>query len=194
MEDRAQFPLARDEVRRRVRAARALAGLTVAELAQHELVVTNGLTVSTIGETERGSRDAKPMELEVLARACGLRPDWFTVPLDHLGDPETAWIALARRVARIEQALDISRPGGEDRTRPANVTPMTDALRFTICYSDGGEGWIMAHVEQVPGAISQGRTRPEARENVIDALRLMLKPELGETADPDRESLDLPVS
>lgn len=54
---------------------------------------------------------------------------------------------------------------------------MSDALRFTIRYSDGGEGWVMAQVEQVPGAVSQGRTRGEARENVVDALRLMLKPE-----------------
>ena len=71
---------------------------------------------------------------------------------------------------------------------------MSDALRFTIRYSDGGGGWIMAQVEQVPGAISQGRTRPEARENVIDALRLMLKPEPDETADPDREPLDVPLA
>ncbi len=56
------------------------------------------------------------------------------------------------------------------------VDAMGDSLRFTIRYSDGGEGWIMAEVEQVPGAISQGRTRKEARENVIDALRLMLRP------------------
>ncbi len=49
----------------------------------------------------------------------------------------------------------------------------------------------MAQVEEVPGAIGQGRTRKEARENVIDALRLMLKPEPGETIDPDRESVDL---
>lgn len=70
---------------------------------------------------------------------------------------------------------------------------MSDALRFTIRYSDGGEGWIMAQVEQVPGAISQGRTRPEARENVIDALRLMLKPEPNEPADPNREPLELPL-
>lgn len=40
----------------------------------------------------------------------------------------------------------------------------------------------MAQIEEVPGAISQGRTRPEACENVIDALRLMLKPE----TPPDR--------
>jgi predicted RNase H-like HicB family nuclease len=70
---------------------------------------------------------------------------------------------------------------------------MGDALRFTIRYSDGGEGWVMAQVEQVPGAISQGQTRAEAREHVIDALRLMLKPEPGETGDPDRESLDIPL-
>jgi predicted RNase H-like HicB family nuclease len=71
---------------------------------------------------------------------------------------------------------------------------MSDTLRFTIRYSDGGEGWIMAQVEEVPGAISQGRTRPEARENVIDALRLMLKPEPDRPADPDRELLDLPLA
>jgi predicted RNase H-like HicB family nuclease len=71
---------------------------------------------------------------------------------------------------------------------------MSDTLRFTIRYSDGGEGWIMAQVEEIPGAISQGRTRPEARENVIDALRLMLKPEPDRPADPDRELLDLPLA
>lgn len=71
---------------------------------------------------------------------------------------------------------------------------MSDALRFTIHFSDGGDGWIMAQVEEVPGAISQGRTRAEARQNVADALRLMLKPEADGTADPDREALDLPLA
>jgi predicted RNase H-like HicB family nuclease len=71
---------------------------------------------------------------------------------------------------------------------------MADALRFTIRYSDGGEDWVMAQVEEVPGAISQGRTRTEARENVIDALRLMLRPEPDQTADPDREALFLPLA
>ena len=66
---------------------------------------------------------------------------------------------------------------------------MTELLRFTIRYSDGGEGQVMAQVEEVPGAISQGRTREEARENVTDALRLMLKPDT--STDPDRESVDL---
>lgn len=63
---------------------------------------------------------------------------------------------------------------------------MSDALRFTVHYSDGGDGWIMAQVEGVPGAISQGRNRAEARENVTDALRLMLTPAPAKNADPDR--------
>jgi len=54
---------------------------------------------------------------------------------------------------------------------------MSDTLRLTITYDEPDEdGWIVARVIQVPGAMSQGRTREEARENVIDALRLMLAP------------------
>jgi predicted RNase H-like HicB family nuclease len=57
---------------------------------------------------------------------------------------------------------------------------MSDTLRLTITYDEPDEdGWIVARVLQVPGAISQGRTREEARENVIDALRLMLAPDDG---------------
>jgi len=71
---------------------------------------------------------------------------------------------------------------------------MAEALRFTIRFSDGGDGWVMAQVEEVPGAISQGRTREEARENVTDALRLLLKPAPGESTDADREPLGLPLT
>lgn len=52
---------------------------------------------------------------------------------------------------------------------------MSERLRMTIAYDEPDEdGWIVARVVEVPGAISQGRTRREARDNVIDALRLML--------------------
>ena len=57
---------------------------------------------------------------------------------------------------------------------------MNDKLRFTIAYEGPEDGWILAQVVEVPGAISQGRTRAEARENVIDALRVMLMPDTGE--------------
>jgi predicted RNase H-like HicB family nuclease len=69
---------------------------------------------------------------------------------------------------------------------------MSDTLRLTITYEEPDEeGWIVARVVQVPGAMSQGRTREEARENVIDALRLMLAPDEDDT-DPGRsEPLEL---
>jgi len=65
-------------------------------------------------------------------------------------------------------------------------------LRLTITYDKPDEdGWIAARVHGVPGAISQGQTREEARENVIDALRLMLAPD-GTDANTDRsEPLEL---
>lgn len=54
-------------------------------------------------------------------------------------------------------------------------------LRMTIAFEEPDEdGWIVARVIEVPGAVSQGRTREDARTNVIDALRLMLSPDEGE--------------
>lgn len=73
---------------------------------------------------------------------------------------------------------------------------MGDSLQLTILYEDGGEGWIMASIPAVPGVISQGRSRSEARENVIDALKLMLSPEPGDDdgRGAERESLKLTLA
>jgi hypothetical protein len=55
---------------------------------------------------------------------------------------------------------------------------VSDELRLTIAFDDPDEaGRIVARVVEVPGAASQGRTRAEARENVLDALRLPLSPD-----------------
>ncbi len=55
---------------------------------------------------------------------------------------------------------------------------MSDRLRLTIVFEEPDEeGWIVARVVELPGALSQGRTHQEARGNVIDALRLMLSPD-----------------
>ncbi len=51
---------------------------------------------------------------------------------------------------------------------------MRDALEVTVRYEDAGQGWVTAQVLEVPGAISEGRGRAEARANVIDALRTVL--------------------
>jgi predicted RNase H-like HicB family nuclease len=62
--------------------------------------------------------------------------------------------------------------GGEKRW--GTVSPMTEPLRLTIVYEDAGDGWVTARVAEVPGAISEGATRAQAKENVIDALRGIL--------------------
>lgn len=43
--------------------------------------------------------------------------------------------------------------------------------RLTVIYSPGDEGWVVARIREFPAAMSQGRTRDEARTNVLDALR-----------------------
>lgn len=56
-------------------------------------------------------------------------------------------------------------------------------LRLTIAYEEPDDkGWIVARIVEVPGALSQGRTREEARENVIDALQLVLSPDDDDTS------------
>jgi len=73
---------------------------------------------------------------------------------------------------------------------------MSDSLQLTIIYEPGGDGWIIATIPEVPGTMSQGRTREEARANVIDALQLMLSPEPGQDgeASDDREPLTLTIA
>jgi predicted RNase H-like HicB family nuclease len=59
---------------------------------------------------------------------------------------------------------------------------MSEPLRLTIVYEGGEDGWVVASVPEVPGAHSQGRTRDEARANVIDALHGILELRFGEHA------------
>ena len=48
---------------------------------------------------------------------------------------------------------------------------MSHQLRLTVQYEDGQDGWIIAQIRELPSAMSQGRTREEARDNVLDALQ-----------------------
>jgi predicted RNase H-like HicB family nuclease len=70
---------------------------------------------------------------------------------------------------------------------------MAASVDFTIAFDRPDEdGWIVARVLEVPGAMSQGRTREEARENVLDALQTVLTPDeelAGEISKSDHEHL-----
>ncbi len=72
---------------------------------------------------------------------------------------------------------------------------MNERLRMTIQFDEPDEeGWIVARVVEVPGALSQGKTREEARENVLDALRVVLAPDGDDGMAAGRsEPLDLTV-
>jgi predicted RNase H-like HicB family nuclease len=74
---------------------------------------------------------------------------------------------------------------------------MAGPLRLTIHYEDAGDGWTLATVPEVPGAISQGRSREEARENVIDALRTILASDdefAGDASSADDDALTLTLA
>jgi predicted RNase H-like HicB family nuclease len=46
--------------------------------------------------------------------------------------------------------------------------------RFTAVFERDGDWWI-AYVEELPGANTQGRTLEEARENLKEAIALVLQ-------------------
>jgi predicted RNase H-like HicB family nuclease len=72
------------------------------------------------------------------------------------------------------------------------VVGVSEVLRFTVEYEPPDEtGAIVARVREVPSALSYGRTREEARANVLDALKLMLSPEPGTS---DEDTLDVPLA
>jgi predicted RNase H-like HicB family nuclease len=50
----------------------------------------------------------------------------------------------------------------------------SDPVKLTVVYERAEQGWTTATIPALPGTISAGRNRQEARDNVLDALRLML--------------------
>ena len=69
-----------------------------------------------------------------------------------------------------------------------------DAIELTIVYERVEGGRLQATIPAVPGVITTGRNRAEARRNVRDAFRLMLTtlPESSRDAQ-DTESLQLTI-
>ena len=47
-------------------------------------------------------------------------------------------------------------------------------LELTIVYEPAENGWTTATIPALPDTISAGATRADARDNVLDALRMML--------------------
>ena len=47
-------------------------------------------------------------------------------------------------------------------------------MKFTAIIEQGESGWFVGQIEEVPAAISQGETIEKLKENLLDALRLIL--------------------
>lgn len=45
---------------------------------------------------------------------------------------------------------------------------------FTIIFERGEDGWWIATIPEIPGAFSQGKTKEEARANVLDAMQELM--------------------
>jgi transcriptional regulator with XRE-family HTH domain len=90
------------EIGRRVRAARAYAALSTADLATRAR-----LSSQVVGQIERGARNATAAELDAFAESCGVPRDFFS----HVAGPVTASRPaepsdLAARLRQLRRKLD----------------------------------------------------------------------------------------
>lgn len=56
-------------------------------------------------------------------------------------------------------------------------------MKFTATNEQGENGWFVGQVNEVTGALSQGKTIEALKENLLDALRLIL--------DADEQNLEI---
>ena len=63
---------------------------------------------------------------------------------------------------------------------------------FTAVYKKHGK-WVLAWIEEIPGANTQGRTQKEARENLKEALGLVLEENRKLTRQNSREFKREPI-
>ena len=47
-------------------------------------------------------------------------------------------------------------------------------MKFTAIIEKGENGWFVGQIEEIPAAISQGETIEELKDNLLDALKLVL--------------------
>ena len=48
-------------------------------------------------------------------------------------------------------------------------------MKFTAIIEKGENGWFVGQVKEIPAALSQGKTIQEVKDNLLDALKLILE-------------------
>jgi predicted RNase H-like HicB family nuclease len=83
-----------------------------------------------------------------------------------------------------------------DGRRLGTLNEIQLVMKLTAVFVPAAEGGYTALVEEIPGAISEGETIEEARENLADALRMILEcnreiARQHEPAESRRETIEL---
>jgi predicted RNase H-like HicB family nuclease/DNA-binding Xre family transcriptional regulator len=128
-----------------------------------------------VGQVIRRRRGELGLTQEQLAKNAGIAPT-SVVRL------ENGEIVRPRSSTLIKVAGALGIPPGEltrfvgtvhQPTLPAGVVEASGP--FTAIYEHTDDGWWVASVPEIPGAVSQGRTLEEAREMIRDATRMLLE-------------------
>ena len=130
-----------EDLARRVRAARALAGFESVE-ALADAIGQRGLSARTLRNIEQGRRHAEPRELAAIAEACDLTPQFFR--------------------------LDFSAPlsAHENDTRLENVETQIASLWENVTQQRGELDGVRAQVEQLTQeALGQRERQAAERES-----------------------------
>jgi len=109
--------------------------MTTAELAEHPLLVQNDISRSKLDEVLRLRREARPMELQVIADALGLPTSFLLAeqPAHDLVEQEDSRRDLAEALETIRTLAE--RLAGEEARTPAQAprsTPRTAATQRSV--------------------------------------------------------------
>ncbi len=52
---------------------------------------------------------------------------------------------------------------------------LIDFMKYRVVITKGEDGWYVVECPSLPGCISQGKTREEAKENIQEAIELYLE-------------------
>lgn len=80
--------------------------------------------------------------------------------------------AQSKTVRKLAEALGVDQTELYGGVRPLQIPGLGP---LTTIYEHTRDGWWVVSVPEIPGAVSQGRTREEAREMIQDAIRMLLE-------------------
>ena len=65
--------------------------------------------------------------------------------------------------------------GAVDEVQRRATVPEVSALIFNVVFEDAGDGWVYAHVPELPEVQTQGEGLEDARVMVREAIELVLE-------------------